>query len=82
MDHESAIELRAAERCRAGELSPAGRDAFEERFFSCPKCAEAVRFELAFAANARAAVREQEQHGGGRLHSLSATALACMNSSR
>lgn len=59
MDHETAIRLQAAERYIAGELSTPDRDDFEEHFFSCPECAEEVRWEQMFAANARAALREK-----------------------
>src|SRR5581483_5408117 len=54
MDHETAIQLRAAEQYVAGELSTRDRDEFEEHFFLCPECAEEVRCEQVFVANARA----------------------------
>jgi len=57
MAHDEAIRSQAAERYVAGELAPAERDAFEEHFFDCPECAEEVRWELVFAANARALLR-------------------------
>jgi hypothetical protein len=58
MEHEEAVSSQAAERYVAHELSPAEQEAFEEHFFDCPKCADEVRFEMTFAANARAALRE------------------------
>jgi hypothetical protein len=59
MEHEEAVSSLAAERYVAHELSPAEQLAFEEHFFDCPKCADEVRFEMTFAANARAVLREQ-----------------------
>jgi hypothetical protein len=51
--HDEAIGAQAAERYVAGELTPPERSAFEEHFFDCPECADKVRGELVFAANAR-----------------------------
>ena len=59
MEHDEAVRSQAAERYVAHELSPAERDAFEEHFFDCQECADDVRFEMTFAANARAVFREQ-----------------------
>ena len=59
MDHDDAIRSHAAERYVAGELAPPECDAFEEHFFDCRECAEEVRWEQIFAANARAVAREQ-----------------------
>jgi anti-sigma factor RsiW len=58
MEHDDAIRFQAAERYVAGELPPAERDAFEEHFFDCRECAEEVRWEQIFAANARALSRD------------------------
>jgi len=59
LDHKDFIELQAAERYVAGELSPDLRDHFEEHFFTCPECAEEVRWEKMFAANAKAAFEQE-----------------------
>jgi anti-sigma factor RsiW len=59
MEHDEAVRSQAAERYVARELSPAEQEAFEEHFFDCRKCAEDVRFEMTFAANVRAVLREQ-----------------------
>ncbi|HXM45316.1 MAG TPA: zf-HC2 domain-containing protein [Bryobacteraceae bacterium] len=59
MEHDEATRSHAAERYVKRELSPAQRDAFEEHFFDCRKCADDVRFELTFAANVQAVSREQ-----------------------
>jgi hypothetical protein len=58
MKHDEAIRSGAAERYALHELSPGEREAFEEHFFDCPECANAVRIEMAFAANVRAVLRE------------------------
>ena len=65
MDHEIAIEIRAAERYCCGELTPEERDQFEEHFFLCRECAEEVRWEQIFAANAKAVLREQAAQPSG-----------------
>jgi len=57
LEHEEAIESRAAERYVAHELPKAERDAFEDHFFDCPACADDVRWEQIFAANVRAYLR-------------------------
>jgi hypothetical protein len=59
MDHEHAVQLKAAERYFLGELTGEDRDAFEEHFFTCQECAQDVRDLAAFSANARAIFREQ-----------------------
>jgi len=60
MEHDEAVRSQAAERYVAHELSPDEQTAFEEHFFDCNECADDVRFETAFAANARAVFREQQ----------------------
>ncbi len=59
MEHQEAIETKAAERYLLGELSGAERDGFEEHFFDCQACAENVRAGAIFQANARAVLSEQ-----------------------
>jgi hypothetical protein len=66
MDHEKAIEIRAAERYCSGELSEGDRDQFEEHFFLCRECAEDVRWEQIFAANTKAVLLEQAREPGWR----------------
>jgi hypothetical protein len=58
MEHDEAIRSQAAERYVSHELSAPEREAFEEHFFQCQRCADEVRFELTFAANVRAVTRE------------------------
>jgi hypothetical protein len=57
MEHEEAIRLDAAELYVAGQLSDEQRDAFEEHYFDCPVCAEAVRMEHVFADNVKEYLR-------------------------
>lgn len=54
MDHETAVQLEAAERYALGQLAPEERDAFEEHFFLCTVCAADVRELAALKANLRA----------------------------
>ena len=59
MDHEYAIEHHAVEQYLLGEMNEQDGQAFEEHYFSCPECAEAVRTGVYFADNARFAVKEK-----------------------
>jgi len=62
MEHDEAIRCRAAERYVAQELTAEEQAGFEEHFFDCPTCAKAVRCELTFNANMRAALRQPLAH--------------------
>lgn len=59
MDHEYATEHHSVEQYLLGELSERDRDEFEEHYFSCTECAEAVRTGAYFADNARFASKEK-----------------------
>ncbi len=59
MDHEYVTENRSVERYLLGELSDHDRDEFEEHYFSCPECAEAVRNGAYFADNAHSVAKEK-----------------------
>ncbi|HEX7155088.1 MAG TPA: zf-HC2 domain-containing protein [Thermoanaerobaculia bacterium] len=59
MNHADAIEKLAAERYLLNELSPQERDAFEEHYFDCPVCAEAVTNGVTLIESGRSVVREQ-----------------------
>jgi hypothetical protein len=59
MDHETAVQLKATERYFLGDLTGADREGFEEHFFMCPECADDVRAMTVFAANAKAAFRQE-----------------------
>jgi anti-sigma factor RsiW len=53
MDHAEAVRVLAVEQYLLGELSGPEREAFEEHFFSCPECVEALEFGAGFMKNAR-----------------------------
>ncbi len=59
MDHEAAIRTAAVERYHLGEMSDQERDAFEEHYFSCPICAEAVRTADALIGDLKDVLRER-----------------------
>ena len=59
MDHAEATRRLAVEQYLLGELSEAEREAFEEHFFACEECAEALDTSAALTANAKAVFREQ-----------------------
>jgi hypothetical protein len=53
MDHTFAHETYAAERYLLGEMAPEERDKFEEHFFSCKACNEAIETGSLFVENAK-----------------------------
>jgi hypothetical protein len=59
MDHDEAVLSQAVERYWLGELAPPKREEFEEHFFVCPLCAEALSLTEALEANVRAAATEK-----------------------
>lgn len=59
MDHETAVQLQAAERYLLDQFSPEERREFEEHFFCCPECASEVRAGSILAANLKAVLREE-----------------------
>jgi anti-sigma factor RsiW len=60
MDHQEAVLAQAAERYLLGEMAVAEREAFEEHFFVCDKCADALADGATLADNVRALFKEQE----------------------
>jgi anti-sigma factor RsiW len=58
MDHEQATTAQAAERYILDDLTPDERDAFEDHYFSCEECADAVRSCTLLAENTRAVAKE------------------------
>ncbi|HUB31760.1 MAG TPA: zf-HC2 domain-containing protein [Bryobacteraceae bacterium] len=58
MDHEAAVRTAAVERYVLGEMKDDERDAFEEHYFSCPACAEAVRTAEALKGEMKDVLRE------------------------
>lgn len=59
MNHEEAIQSKAAEGYLLGELPESERDAFEEHFFDCRVCAETVREGATLFAAGREVVRDE-----------------------
>ncbi len=59
MDHSYATETKAAEQYLLGEMTESQRTDFEEHFFMCPDCAEAVRLGTYLVDNARLLRPEQ-----------------------
>lgn len=55
MTHEDAVRHQAVERYWLGELSTPEREEFEEHFFACPACEEALQVTESLEANAKAA---------------------------
>lgn len=58
MNHQSAIESRAAERYVLGKMNHTERDAYEEHFFSCAVCAREVKLADAFLRAVRRSIRQ------------------------
>lgn len=58
MDHEIATRDELTEKYLLGELSAEQREDFEEHYFGCRTCGEAVSTGTAFVANARAVFAE------------------------
>ena len=57
MDHAEAVRKLVVEQYFLGELSGPEREEFEEHFFSCPECVEALEIGTEFMKNARAVLR-------------------------
>jgi hypothetical protein len=53
MEHQEAIQLKAAERYLLGELSGDLREQFEQHFFECAECAQDVEAGAIFVESAR-----------------------------
>jgi len=58
MDHAEAARKLAVEQYLLGELSGPEREEFEEHFFDCPECVEALEMGAGFMQNARAVFQE------------------------
>lgn len=59
MDHDAAVQSQAVERYWLGELGATEREEFEEHFFVCPLCAEALNLTEALEANLKAAATDE-----------------------
>ncbi|HEX9984416.1 MAG TPA: zf-HC2 domain-containing protein [Thermoanaerobaculia bacterium] len=86
MEHTQAIETLAAERYLLNEMPPEERDAFEEHYFDCSACTEAVTNGTVLMASGRAIVREERQPAANvtrlrwmaRLSTAAAVAMAAL----
>lgn len=58
MEHQTAVELRFAERYLLGELSPDEAASFEAHFFECALCADEVRQGTRLVANLKAVLQD------------------------
>ena len=58
MDHAEAARKLAVEQYLLGELGGPERQEFEEHFFDCPECVEALEMGAGFMQNARAVFQE------------------------
>src|SRR6185437_12077604 len=58
MNHQQAIDSMAVERYVLGEMTATDRQAFEEHYFSCPECLEAITFASDFLEAGREYVGE------------------------
>jgi hypothetical protein len=59
MDHAEATRRFSAEQYLLGEMSEAERDEFEQHFFECTECTEALESGAYLVANTKAVFREQ-----------------------
>ena len=58
MDHRTAVSRNLVERYILGELSAEEEAESEEHFFSCPLCAEDIRYASRLRANLKAELRD------------------------
>jgi hypothetical protein len=58
MNHQQAIDSMAVERYVLGEMTATDRQAFEEHYFSCPECLEAITYASDFLEVGREYVQE------------------------
>lgn len=59
MDHNYAIENHVAEGYLLDDLDEAERDAYEDHYFGCTKCAEEVELVSEFMDTAKQVIREE-----------------------
>ena len=59
MDHQQAISTQAVERYLLDEMTGPQREEFEDHFFTCAECADAVRTGAELSANARALLKDE-----------------------
>lgn len=53
MDHSEALRIKAAERYLLGDLTGVPLQEYEEHFFGCPECAQALGLGVVFIENTR-----------------------------
>lgn len=66
MDHQTALKSQAVERYTLNELTSSEKEKFEEHYFSCSDCADALREYGEFIANTRAVFIEDAAAAGDR----------------
>jgi hypothetical protein len=62
MEHNEAMELKAAERYVLRELPEDLREAYEEHFFDCAECAADIHAATLFASTSRDIFAEDQNH--------------------
>jgi anti-sigma factor RsiW len=88
MDHAEATRIEATERYLLGTLDESEREAFEEHYFDCARCAEDVRSAAAIMAAAGALpaqpaqVRGRERRGAAARHAARAQARGRLRHAR
>jgi hypothetical protein len=68
MEHEEAIELKAAERYVMRELPVELRDAYEEHFFDCAECAADIKAATIFAETSREIFADEGPRGAADMN--------------
>jgi hypothetical protein len=61
MNHQQAIDSMAVERYVLGEMTATDRQAFEEHYFNCPECLEAITFASDFIEAGREYVKPNRE---------------------
>ncbi len=59
MGHQQAISTQAVERYLLDEMTGPQREEFEDHFFTCAECADAVRTGAELSVNARALLKDK-----------------------
>ena len=75
MEHNEAIQSRAAERYSTGQMPPDEAELFEAHFFGCLECAEEVRWISLFEANAKQVVGKQVRETEAKLATIVSLSL-------
>ncbi len=66
MEHQNAIETLATERYVLGEMNEDEINEFEEHYFGCRECADAVRNGTTFFDSGKSVVRERQKEARKR----------------